>query len=235
MIRNFLNSPFFGPIVASILIIVFSYLILRFNLDLNVSNYFWHPVDGFSFKDSLIEFLIYESINWAVIISFIASLIFLMYSSIANLYVQYKAIVSTYLIALLAGPGIIVNAILKSNWGRPRPIQINNFNGEYQFLEFYQYNFGGFGNSFTSGHASVPLIFTIFGFYFITNNNRAIGTKILYFSVLWFLLTGLARIIAGGHFLSDVAWSGYISYLIAWITYRYYYLPKLTITDNNKQ
>ena len=72
------------------------------------------------------------------------------------------------------------------------------------------------------------------GNYFITNNNRAIGTKILYFSILWFLLTGLARIMAGGHFLSDVAWSGYISYLIAWITYRYYYLPKLTITDNNK-
>jgi membrane-associated PAP2 superfamily phosphatase len=233
MIKISLNNPFYGPIVASILIIIFSFLILIFNLDLNFSKFFWHPEDGFSFKDSLIEFLIYNSINWAVIISLILSLIFLMYSSITKLYTQYKSIVSTYLIALIVGPGIIVNAILKSNWGRPRPVQINNFNGEHQFLEFFQYNFGGFGNSFTSGHASVPLIFTVFGFFFITKNNKAIGTKILYFCILWFLLTGLARIMAGGHFLSDVVWSGYISYLIAWISYRYYYLTRITRTNKN--
>ncbi|OUU80594.1 MAG: hypothetical protein CBC38_01030 [Gammaproteobacteria bacterium TMED78] len=224
--KYFFINDFSGPIIATILITVFSFFIILYNLDLQVSSYFWDPLASFSFKDTFLEFIIYESINWAVIVTLFFSIAFLSYSKITNKFIQYKVVTKSYLMALIISPGIIVNALLKSNWGRPRPIQTIDFNGRYQYQEFFEHNLGGFGNSFSSGHASVPLIFIIFGLYFINKKNISIGRIIIYFSIVWYVATSMARIMAGGHFLSDVLWSGYISYLTVWASHKYYFLPR---------
>ena len=43
-----------------------------------------------------------------------------------------------FLIATLAlGPGLLTNVILKDHWGRPRPIDVRQFEGQYRFVPWW--------------------------------------------------------------------------------------------------
>ena len=43
-----------------------------------------------------------------------------------------------FLIATMAlAPGLLVNVVLKDHWGRPRPIDVKQFGGQYQFMAWW--------------------------------------------------------------------------------------------------
>ncbi len=93
---------------------------------------------------------------------------------------------------------LIVNVLLKNMWGRARPNDILQFGGNEVFTPWYKFGESCVSNcSFVSGDASVG--FALIIFYFITKKNIYI-----YLSVLLGVCLGFIRIIAGGHFLSDV-------------------------------
>lgn len=129
-----------------------------------------------------------------------------------------------YLIATLTvGPGIIVNTILKDHWGRARPSQITLFDGRAMFTPPWVVSNQCYTNcSFPSGHASL-------GFWAIAIallappewRGRAVAGAVLFGSVI-----GLTRIAQGGHFLSDVVYSGIIVAAVAW-GFRRWLLPDL--------
>ncbi len=117
-------------------------------------------------------------------------------------------------LVLIVGPGIIVNALIKPCWSRPRPNGIVDFGGGSQFVPVWQ--LGGEKDhwSFPSGHAAM-------GFYlmspaFICFRRRpwlAAGFLLLGFAAG--AVMGLARIVAGCHFPSDVLWAGGVIYFTA--------------------
>jgi len=119
-----------------------------------------------------------------------------------------------YFLLLIVGPGILVNGVCKPYWSRPRPHAIEQFGGPRDFLPVLQLGFGKNDSSFPSGHAST-------GFYLMA------PAFVLYRRRPWwaaaFLLLGLvcggvigaARVVAGGHFPSDILWSGGIVYFTA--------------------
>ena len=96
---------------------------------------------------------------------------------------------------------LFINVFLKDMWGRARPNDILNFGGESNFTPWYKFGDSCTSNcSFVSGDASVGFMIIIF--YFITKKN------IYCYLALFFGTTlGFIRIIAGGHFFSDVVFS----------------------------
>ena len=118
---------------------------------------------------------------------------------------------------LILGSGLITHTLLKELWGRPRPRQVIEFGGPQQFRPFYSPKFEKApepSRSFPSGHSTTGFYF--FCFYFIGKRYRKNWLAYAGVSV-GLILGGLlswARIVQGGHFISDVL----IACLIMWLT-----------------
>ncbi len=118
-----------------------------------------------------------------------------------------------YLVAcLVIGPGLITNSILKDNWGRARPIQTEQFGSSGKFTPALVPSTACDRNcSFVSGESS-SIFMVFFALAFLLAKYR---TLLLAAGVLIGSLSGLVRIGMGGHFLSDVAFSGIFMLLTA--------------------
>jgi membrane-associated PAP2 superfamily phosphatase len=125
---------------------------------------------------------------------------------------------SLYIVLVIAlGPGLVVNLIVKDHWGRPRPVHIHEFGGQYDYIPPAK-----IGNtpdkSFVCGHCSVGYAF--FAVYFLAQNHKLIYF-LLTLSFAWSM--GFTRMAAGGHFLSDILWSGYLVFMVAYGLYYGWY------------
>ena len=131
-----------------------------------------------------------------------------------------------FLVLLLAiGPGLLVNTGLKMMWGRPRPLQCQEFGGELAFHSVGDWSTYNLPNSsFPSGHASIA--FFLMGPAFIINpRHTRLRRYWLAGGIGYGLAMGFTRILQGGHFLSDVLWAGVIVYFVgvvlAWLLMRF--------------
>ena len=119
-----------------------------------------------------------------------------------------------FALVLIVGPGILVNAVFKPYWSRPRPHATVPFGGDRDFVPVWQRGHGEEDSSFPSGHAAM-------GFYlmapaFVCYRRRPwLAAGFLLLGLAGGGIVGLARVVAGGHFPSDVLWSGGIVYFTA--------------------
>ncbi len=104
------------------------------------------------------------------------------------------------------GPGLLVNLIFKDNWGRPRPREVTELGGYAEFLQPWQPGKRGEGKSFPCGHCAIAFYLGL-PFLFLRKRYPMIAWGLLIMSLVSGSLTGIARMMAGGHFLSDVVWS----------------------------
>jgi membrane-associated PAP2 superfamily phosphatase len=110
------------------------------------------------------------------------------------------------LLALALGPGLVVNALLKDHWHRPRPRQTSGLGGDFEYVA--PFRIGPVGKSFPCGHSAVGFAAAALALAAAERRRRitlAAG-GVLLGSVL-----GLGRIATGAHFLSDVVWSGLLT------------------------
>ena len=85
---------------------------------------------------------------------------------------------------LLVGPGLLINGVFKTFWGRPRPIQCTDFGGEMTFLPVGEWASSPFPNSsFPSGHASVA--FFLMGIGFVISPCRVHLQRVCFCLILW--------------------------------------------------
>ncbi len=142
------------------------------------------------------------------------------------LYSQWQPYRRTCLVLVLVvalGPGLIVNGILKPYWGRPRPRHVEVFGGPQVYHPWWRPGGPGSGKSFPSGHAAMGFAMLAGAVVMPQGTRRryrwlrhtAIGGALGYG-----LLMGCGRIVQGGHFLSDVLWSGVIVVLLTYILWR---------------
>jgi membrane-associated PAP2 superfamily phosphatase len=116
-----------------------------------------------------------------------------------------------FALLLVIGPGIVVNLVLKPCWNRPRPRDVLEFGGRRNFLPVWQLGNGEEDSSFPSGHAAM-------GFYLMApafvcwRHRPGLATAFVALGLGSGGAIGLARMVAGGHFPSDVLWSGGIIY-----------------------
>lgn len=125
---------------------------------------------------------------------------------------------SCYLLAALAvGPGLVVNGILKTHWGRPRPIAVDAFGGDAPFQSVWRISDWCQNNcSFVSGEASSSVWFVAALVLVPARFRVAVGIPVVAYAVL----LSANRIAFGGHFLSDVVLSWTISGLVFAALYR---------------
>jgi len=111
-------------------------------------------------------------------------------------------------LSLALGPGLIVNGILKEWWGRARPSDIVPFGGEATFTPPWMIADQCASNcSFVSGHVSIA--FWVVAFALLVP--RRARTWAVAVALMFGVAVGLARIVVGAHFLSDVVFAGIIT------------------------
>lgn len=117
------------------------------------------------------------------------------------------------LMVMVIGPGFVVNYAFKQHWGRPRPHQVAEFGGEHEFTPVgMPGDLDTHNSSFPSGHAAVA--FYLMAPAFLAHQRSVMLGRILFtLGIAYGIGMGTTRVIQGGHFLSDVLWSGSIVYL----------------------
>lgn len=125
---------------------------------------------------------------------------------------------SVFLLAALAvGPGLIVNAVLKSWWGRPRPVAVDIFGGEAPYQAVWRISDWCQSNcSFVSGEAS-SATWMVAALVLVPAHLRLFVAPPI---VAYALLLSLNRLAFGGHFLSDIVLSWSISGLVFAVLFR---------------
>ena len=123
------------------------------------------------------------------------------------------------LIAGLAlGSGLIVNGLLKSLWGRARPIQIEAFGGDADFTRAWQVSDQCLSNcSFVSGEGSSAawMVAAV-----AVMSPPELRRWTLPLAIAYGAALSLNRIAFGGHFLSDILLSWALTGLVLTALYR---------------
>ena len=101
--------------------------------------------------------------------------------------------------------GILVNAVLKQYWGRPRPDQITAFGGQWRYRDVHQPGTPGQGGSFPSGHCAMG--FSLLSLVCVHRRSKLIAYAGGGAGVLLGGSLGVTRIVQGAHFLTDTLWS----------------------------
>lgn len=147
-------------------------------------------------------------------------------SFFSNFWKKYKRETFFLTLALILGPGLLINAILKDHWGRPRPKQIIEFGGNQAFRPFYSPNFFAQpepSKSFPCGHCSTGYYFFALGIVGVRLKKRYLALLGFTLGMAWGTILGVVRIAQGGHFFSDVLMSGLLIWLLTLILEKFIY------------
>ena len=122
------------------------------------------------------------------------------------------------LLSLALGPGLTVNTIFKDHWGRARPAQIAEFGGDKKFTRAFVPADQCMRNcSFPAGDPAMGFYLASIALLVPMPRWRRLGIAA---SVAVGAGLGVVRLAQGGHFLSDVIASGFITFGMAWLLHR---------------
>lgn len=112
------------------------------------------------------------------------------------------------------GPGLLVNVVLKDHYGRPRPREVQALGGQLPFLPVWVPGPDRQAKSFPCGHCSMGFYLAV-PYLLLKRRRRAAAWAFAAAGIGMGGLLGAARMMAGGHFLSDVVWAGGLTWLVA--------------------
>ncbi len=197
-IKNNWEIPLF--ILFAVLCVVFA------DVDLWLTSQFWHEQQGFYLNEqSWVQFVyvVFRYMPVPVILLLIMALIAPWF---LKSFEGTRKKSTFLLLVLLIGPGLIVHPILKDNWDRPRPRDVQEFNGDLVFKPaFIMSEQEGKNQSFASGHGAMGFYFMAFAWIFRKRRYLVLGMMVG-------AVVSAGRIVQGGHFISDVLTAGFIVY-----------------------
>jgi lipid A 4'-phosphatase len=122
-------------------------------------------------------------------------------------------IITTY----VTGPGLLVNVLLKQNWGRARPVTVVEFGGTKLFTPPFEIAGQCSKNcSFVSGEAaSAAVMVIVLAVCFRDSIPRKWRPAMYVGLAALFLIGSGMRVATGRHFLSDVVFAGLFMLIIA--------------------
>ncbi|MFZ3322487.1 MAG: phosphatase PAP2 family protein [Usitatibacter sp.] len=122
------------------------------------------------------------------------------------------------LLSVALGPGLIVNAVFKDHWDRPRPRDIVELGGQLHYAAAPLRGEGG--KSFPCGHCSVGFLYAL-GWWIWRHTHPKWAVGSLAGGLFVGAALGLGRMAAGAHFLSDVIWSALLAFGVAHALYHH--------------
>lgn len=150
-------------------------------------------------------------VPWAFAVPAFAAIVLKLLFPRRRMFMPARAAVLLALTMAL-GPGLVVNGILKQEWGRPRPVHVDDFGGRDAFKSWHETDGTCPGNcSFVSGEGAL-------GFWLVAPASLVPGGPLkavaLVAAVAFGAAAGGLRIAFGGHFFTDVVFSGVLVVLI---------------------
>jgi len=135
-----------------------------------------------------------------------------------------------FMIATLAlGPGILANVVLKSHWGRPRPIDVTEFGGDQHFVPWWDPRGDCPDNcSFIAGEPS-GAFWTMGPALLLPPAWRAGAVAV---ALAFGAGLGAVRMYGGAHFFTDVVFAGVFMFLVAWLAHGFLYRWRATSISN---
>jgi len=205
-------------------------------LDLKLAALFFDPqTRSFPLKASAWAAFVRDAamwITWAMVIPALGALVLKMWRPDRPLLISGRAILFL-LTTLVLSSVVLSNVVFKSYWGRPRPVVVTQFNtGEFNRLAFVPWwdPRGGCARncSFFSGEGSAA-------FWAVAPAALAPPAfrPLAYVAAMAFgTATGVMRMAFGGHFFTDIAAAGIVTFLVVWLSYGLLYRwPKTRISD----
>lgn len=186
-----------------------------FPIDAYVSDIFFDVNNGFK-NNALLSFLhqfVYFLMG-ASLVTVSSIIAFKFYNTRSFVFSEYRKLIYL-LMCFIIGPGLIINMGFKEHSHRPRPSQTNIFNGANDYTPPFDFSGQCKSNcSFVSGHASVGFMFFAFAFL---HKDRSRRRLIILLSSLLGMTFGIARIMQGSHYLSDIIFSGVFVFITTYV------------------
>lgn len=193
---------------AAFAAVLFTALFLAFPaIDLWASGLFW-SADGFVLAGHPVLKALRKSSSWVLA----AILLYALWEAVRDGLRRDWATAAMgrcgFLLAGLAlGPGLLVNALLKDNWGRPRPVSVDLFGGEAPYVPVWAISDWCDRNcSFVSGESASAAWMVAAALVLAPGRLR---TPVVAAACAYGAALSLNRLAFGGHFLSDIllSWS----------------------------
>jgi len=158
-------------------------------------------------------------IAWGLATPAIAALVVKLVRPDRPLMISGRAI-AFLLVTLTLSAGVLTNLTFKSYWGRPRPVLVNEFNGDLPFVPWWDPR-GGCGRncSFFSGEGATAF-WTLAPAALTPPAWRPLAYAA---AALFGAVTSGLRMAFGGHFFTDVAIAGLVTFLVIWLAYALIY------------
>ena len=179
-------------------------------LDLSLAAHFYKPElpSAWFIADMAPWSWLYRYGEYPTFVMLAGALLVLLGSLIQQTWVRYRRRCLFLVLVVALGPGLLVNGVLKPGWSRPRPRQIEQFGGSYSYRSWWQPGGPGAGKSFPSGHAAMGYAL-VAGAMLVPRRRRVWPHSLVLAGAFGYgTLMGVARIVQGGHFASDVVWAG---------------------------
>ena len=201
-------------------------------LDLKLAALFYDPATrSFPLKLDWLALFARDAamwIAWAFALPAIAAFVFKLVRPDRPMLIPGRAAVFL-LVTIILSAGILTNLTFKSYWGRPRPVMVAEFNGPWEFMPYWDPR-GACGKncSFFSGEGA-----TAFWTYAPAALTPPAWRPLAYAAATLFgITTSVLRMAFGGHFFTDVAAAGLVSFLVIWLAYAWIYRwPSTRVSD----
>jgi len=201
-----------AAVLAWLFVIAVFTVLFRFTgFDVSVQESLYAGGCGWKYSDNIFVKSLYKYGTYPALIAGAWFAFLFIASFINSRFADKRRAAAFVILVFLVGPGLLVNVIFKSYGGRPRPRDIPQFCGMWEYRAPFAFGTPGRGHSFPCGHASVG--FALGALYFVLRKkNKKAALTALYLSAAYGLALGFARMAQGGHFLSDVIFSAVFVY-----------------------
>jgi lipid A 4'-phosphatase len=201
-------------------------------LDLKLAALFYDPATkAFPLKLNTLAGIARDGamwIAWGIALPAIIALLIKLVRPDRPLLMSGRAIVFLLVTLFLSGV-VLTNLTFKSYWGRPRPVVVTQFNGPDKFVAWWDPRGSCDRNcSFFSGEGA-----TAFWTYAPAALTPPAWRSLAYAAATAFgVITSLLRMASGGHFFTDVAAAGLVTFLVVWLAHGYIYRwPSTRMSD----
>ena len=188
-----------------VFIVIVIFITIGPSIDIYLSSIFYYGNNQFMLQSYYTTSIIFRKILLPLLLVYIFILPAMSKLTVVNkIFFNYCFSLKELVFIWISGITILilfVNVLLKNMWGRVRPNELLIFGGKGDFTPWYKFSDICVSNcSFVSGDASVGFMLMVF--YFVTKKNIY-----CYLALFFGTSIGFIRIIAGGHFFSDIVFA----------------------------